>query len=239
MDVFSAKTSRLRDVVVTVGDFSGPLDLLLSLIQSQQMPITTLSLQAVTEQFLAALTPIEQAQPELLADFLVVASRLTALKARSLLPHPPSEPAAKDELVLDLQGYQALRQAAHWLQVREARGLRSWPRPPQPQPRSPISSHPPEVLQAALWRLLRRTQPIPQLLRLEPILSFSAMVERISTSLSGRQSFRAVLGAPPRRGEVVIGLLAVLTLARREILGIEQEEPFGEIWIWPKQGTKA
>jgi segregation and condensation protein A len=52
-------STQLRDVPVSAGPFSGPLDLLLQLVESRQLPITAVSLHAVTEQFLAALETVE------------------------------------------------------------------------------------------------------------------------------------------------------------------------------------
>ncbi len=226
-------STRFRDVPVTVGTFSGPLDLLLHLVQSRQLPVTTVSLRAVTEQFLAALGPIEEAQPELLADFLAVASRLTALKARALLPRPAAEQQEEpeDRLVHDLAVYQAFREAAAWLQARETAGFRSWTRVPRLWPEPRVVRGSPEQLTRALLRWARRCRPVPRLLRLRPVVALPTMIERLRARLRGRQTFRVLLGARPTASEVAVGLLALLTLVRRREVVVEQPEPFGAIWV--------
>ncbi|MCS7051209.1 MAG: segregation/condensation protein A, partial [Thermomicrobium sp.] len=187
----TGEATRLRDVSVTVGEFSGPLDLLLQLVQARQLPITRLSLRAVTEQFLLVLNALEEdTQPELLADFLVVASRLTALKARALVPRPPVEDAPEEPLVQDLRRYRFVREAAEWLRAREAAGLRSWGRPPQPRPRAQIGREDPQRLLQAIQRWARRQRPLPRVLAWKPTISLAAMVERLRERLVGRQSFR-------------------------------------------------
>ncbi len=228
-------STHLRAIPVTVGDFSGPLDLLLQLVQAQELPITTLSLQAVTEQFLAALEPIEVAHPELLADFLVVASRLTALKARALLPRPESpSPYHEDPLVADLQRYRAFREAAAWLRARDDAGYRSWTRPPQPKPPARAVSGTSDQLLWALTRWARRCRPLPLPLRLRPVVALTTMIERFRSRLHGQRTFRQLLGECPTRSEVAVGVLALLTLARRREIEVEQAEQFGEIWVRPR-----
>ncbi|MCX7624127.1 MAG: segregation/condensation protein A [Thermomicrobium sp.] len=225
-------SARLRDVPVTVGSFSGPLDLLLRLVESQELPITTVSLRAVTEQFLAALEPLEAAQPELLADFLVVASRLTALKARALVPRPgPDAVEAEDPLVEELARYRAFRDAALWLREREARGFRLWTRPVRPRAPGRVAAGSAEQLRQTLERWARRCGPLPRPLRLRPVVSLAAMTERLLSRLRERETFRALLGQRPTRSEVAVGFLALLVLARRRVVDLEQSERFGEIWV--------
>jgi segregation and condensation protein A len=57
------------------------------------------------------------------------------------------------------------------------------------------------------------------------------MIARIRERLAGRRTFRELLGARATRPEVVAGLLALLVLARRRVVTLEQAEPFGEIWV--------
>ena len=77
--------------------FSGPLDILLSLIEEKKMAINEISLSQVTDQFLDYLKNLENnteretfesmEYQRILADFLVIASRLILIKSRSLLPN--------------------------------------------------------------------------------------------------------------------------------------------------------
>lgn len=67
--------------------FSGPIEALLDLIERKRLDITELSLAEVTADFLKYLDQIEEVEPRLLADFVVVASRLILIKSRALLPN--------------------------------------------------------------------------------------------------------------------------------------------------------
>src|SRR3990167_8700851 len=86
------------DYKVNLEKFSGPLDLLLSIIEEKKLGISEISLSQVADQFLEYLKKLENTQElkenikssseyqRILADFLVIASRLILIKSRSLLP---------------------------------------------------------------------------------------------------------------------------------------------------------
>src|SRR3984893_6292460 len=79
--------------VVRLPVFEGPLDLLLHLIEKRQMEITTISLVAVTDQYIAYLRQWEAEHLPLanMAAFVSIAARLLFIKSQSLLPHSSKE----------------------------------------------------------------------------------------------------------------------------------------------------
>src|SRR5581483_2570184 len=81
--------------VVRLPLFEGPLDLLLHLIEKRQMEITTISLVAVTDQYLSYLQQWEQESIPLanIATFVSIAARLLFIKSQSLLPQNSKEEA--------------------------------------------------------------------------------------------------------------------------------------------------
>ena len=66
--------------------FSGPLELLLNMVEEKRLSINEISLSQVAVQYIAYLKALEEASKEELASFLVVASTLMLIKSRSLLP---------------------------------------------------------------------------------------------------------------------------------------------------------
>lgn len=106
--------------------FEGPLDVLLRLIEREQLPISQVSLLAVLDQFLAFTRQIEAAHPEVVAEFAVVAGRLSLLKSRALLPRPVKAPDEADvpDLVRQLEEYRVLKSAATLLGERQQTGPR-------------------------------------------------------------------------------------------------------------------
>src|SRR5579859_4846154 len=122
--------------VVRLPVFEGPLDLLLHLIEKRQMEITTISLVAVTDQYLAYL---QQWNSELLplanmASFVSIAARLLFIKSQYLLPHAPKEEensggegavAMAEELQRHLVEYKLAKDIARVLRQREEAGLQT------------------------------------------------------------------------------------------------------------------
>ncbi len=76
------------DLELVTPAFSGPLALLLELIERRRLPITEVSLAEVADQYLERMRTMAGLDPELLADFLVIAAKLLVIKSRELLPSP-------------------------------------------------------------------------------------------------------------------------------------------------------
>ena len=95
-------TTRVPGFSVTLPQFEGPFDLLLSLIARRRLDVTELALAEVTDEFIAHM----RADWNLgrASEFLVVAATLLALKAHRLLPHDPDEAEEVSHLHLHLDG---------------------------------------------------------------------------------------------------------------------------------------
>src|SRR2546427_10891060 len=125
--------------VVRLPIFEGPLDLLLHLIEKRQMEITTISLVAVTDQYLAYLQQWESEQLPLanIAAFVSIAARLLFIKSQSLLPHNSqteitseieSAIAMAEDLQRHLVEYKLAKEIAAYLRKREEAGLQTYGR---------------------------------------------------------------------------------------------------------------
>ena len=77
--------------------YSGPLDLLLHLIERQELDITAISLAAVADQYLEQIERLKKNRLDQLMEFLVVAAKLLVIKSRALLPQAPPELTTEDE----------------------------------------------------------------------------------------------------------------------------------------------
>lgn len=74
-----------------IGDFEGPLDLLLHLVKSSKMEISEIKLVDITEQYVNFLKEMEEMNLDIASEYLVTASELIEMKSRYLLPKPPKE----------------------------------------------------------------------------------------------------------------------------------------------------
>ena len=114
-------------LVVDVGGFEGPLDLLLDLARRQKVDLHEISVLALAEQYLAFVEEARSLRLELAADYLVMAAWLAYLKSRLLLPEPPKPegPSASElatALALRLRRLEAIRKAAQLLSERPRLG---------------------------------------------------------------------------------------------------------------------
>jgi segregation and condensation protein A len=73
-------------LIVDVGGFEGPLDLLLELARHHKVDLAQISILALAEQYLAYIDNARKMRLEVAADYLVMAAWLAYLKSRMLIP---------------------------------------------------------------------------------------------------------------------------------------------------------
>lgn len=224
--------------------FQGPLDLLLQLIQRQDLDITTVSLVAVADQYLAAVHADESLDAPALAEFVSVGARLLHLKSRALLPGPPAEEELEpdedsvgQELVALLREYQRFRDIADELGAREAAGLRTYARgapPPEPPPGNPLDGVSLEALYAVMLEVLERVPEEPVGVVERHNVSISDKIALLEAKLAGKRrsfSFRGAIANCTSRLEVVVTFMALLELLKRGVCDVEQAKPWAEIRV--------
>lgn len=105
------------ELIVDVGGFEGPLDLLLELARQHKVDLAQVSILALVDQYLAFIDRWQKMRLDVAGDYLVMAAWLAYLKSRLLIPAPPAtdEAAPQDlaaRLAFRLQRLQAMRDAA-------------------------------------------------------------------------------------------------------------------------------
>src|ERR1043166_3355085 len=109
---------------VKIGDFAGPLDLLLYLIRQEQANIFDIPIANITEKYLEYIRLMTRLDITVATDFLVMASTLIEIKSRMLLPRDPTAPEDEEiddprqELVDRLLEYEKFKTAAGMLYER-------------------------------------------------------------------------------------------------------------------------
>jgi segregation and condensation protein A len=115
-------------LIVDVGGFEGPLDLLLELARRQKVDLQRISILALADQYLAFVDEARKIRLELAADYLVMAAWLAYLKSRLLLPREekgdvgPSADELAGALADRLRRLEAIRLAAKHLMERPRLG---------------------------------------------------------------------------------------------------------------------
>src|SRR4051812_43943474 len=98
------------DLKILLGEFEGPLDLLLHLIRQEQVSIYDIPIARLTDEYLRYLRVMQELDIAVAGDFLVMAATLIELKTKMLLPRDPAPPEEeedpRDDLVNQLLEYQ-------------------------------------------------------------------------------------------------------------------------------------
>lgn len=221
--------------------FSGPLDLLLHLIESRQLDVATVPLAEMADAYVAHLSgnPVAPAQ---LADFVAIAAQLILLKSRRVLPGEPppvlgeaDDEPDEEELRRRLIEYRALRDAARALAERDGE-LASFRREPREAdlPEAPTDPLPPTLLAEALDRLAAIPEPVappPEVVKREVTIAMQIAALRAAMAGRGRVVLQQVLAACQSRTQVTVTVLAMLELVRRRQARVQQDELFGPILV--------
>ena len=210
--------------VVELEQFSGPLDLLLHLIREDEVDITDLPIAKIADQFLAVINELGLNQA---ADYLEMAARLLRIKAQLLLPRRLGDDDWEDPraaLVRRLLEYHQIRELVDWLAQAAARRAEQFGRGFTPE--LPPSSAPPAPAPLVIeLNDLHRVVPRP--------LDVEGATARIQALLAERATFGWLDAVGARAGivEVLSAFIALLELAKRGALTLEQDGPFTPIVI--------
>jgi segregation and condensation protein A len=239
-------TTGTSDPIAVLGyqlrlpSFEGPLDVLLRLIERSQLQITDVSLVQVTEQFLTHIAELGGANPETIAEFTNVGTRLVLLKSRSLLPRPPQvdEEESASDLAKELIEYRAVKLAAEQLADRDRRGEGAFSRSPvstivPDSGPAKLAAHEANWLARALRRRLAVTPSPKSIMYIRPVVTIREMVDRVLQTLTFRSTteFSVVTRQCRDAQEVRTAFLAMLLLVRRRVIDVDQPIPFGEITL--------
>ena len=222
--------------------YEGPLDLLLNLIEHAELDITTVSLAAVTDQFLEHINSMEQLNADEISAFLVIAAKLIQIKSEALLPRPPAREAGEDDagqaLVDQLKLYKRFKEIGGWLSVREQANLRTYLRvapPPKVEPKLDLSNITLEKLVTAAEEAFAKEKakkPLASVIA-APRVTIREKIEMITKTMKElqRASFSSLVKDSTSRLEIVVTFLAMLELIKRYRVQAHQEGLFSDIEI--------
>jgi segregation and condensation protein A len=221
--------------------FEGPLDLLLYLIRKQNFDILDIPVQKITQQYIEYIALMREMRFELAAEYLLMAAMLAEIKSRLLLPRPALEEGdegqdPRAELVRRLQQYERFKTAAENLDAlprvgREIFIARARPEQvplavalPQPTLRELIFAFRDVMLRAELFAHHH--------IQREP-LSVRERMGRILADLAGGRQAQLLDLVEPAEGRlgVVVCFLAILELAKAEMIQIQQAEPYAPVFL--------
>lgn len=237
-------SDRYDPLQVELPLFDGPLDLLLHLVRQRKLDINALKLSDLTEPYLSYIEQMAEIDLDRASEFLTIAAQLILIKSRTLLP---KELAAEDEedpetleelLLLRLQQYQQIKEAASDIARRDMLGREIFPRQAPREPDSPGDTDPvfEEVtlygLIEAFREVLSRSEQqaalhvIPDKTRIEDRLH-----QLVETLAAGRSVyFHDLFPAGALRDEIILTFISILELVRMRAIRITQSRPQGDIY---------
>lgn len=242
----AVESALLHGYQLRLPAYEGPFDVLLRLVERSQLEITNISLMTVTRQFLDYAASLQSQEPQLLAEFSAVGSRLIVLKSRSLLPKPPADAEEPlGDLARELIEYRAVKELAGQLAAWDKHGAGAFAvqpgsnPPPLANDLPPLAHHRPAQLVQALRRRLTVTPAPALIIAARKLVSLRDMAQRILSVLhgNGTGTFHAVAARCADLQETRAAFLALLVLARRQVLEVDQRELFGEIVFRPATAT--
>lgn len=235
-------------LIVDVGGFEGPLDLLLELARHHKVDLKQISILRLAEQYLEFIEKARRLQLEIAADYLVMAAWLAYLKSRLLIPAPPgteeAEPAdLAARLAFRLQRLQAMRTASENLMKLSVLGrdvfARGAPEPLVIDTRREYADNLIDLLKAYAER--RKKKMVHQIYvpKRHPTWSIKEArnaLERLVGTMNDWGTFDIWLAqymAEPgmRRSVTASSFTASLELAREGLLELRQEGPFRPIYL--------
>ena len=224
---------------VRAGEYEGPLELLLDLIDKRKLLVNEISLAQVTDDFIlhvrgAADFPISAA-----ADFISVAATLLLIKSRSLLPDLELTQEEEHD-VKDLE-----RRLAVYAEVRRASAALT--RTFGLNPLYAAGERAPEVffapgpnltaanLTAVITTMLASHEAVAALpeVRVRPLISIEEMMDTLSERVSRAMtlSFKEFTGDKREKVEVIVSFLALLELVKQGSVDVQQQGAFNDIAI--------
>jgi segregation and condensation protein A len=224
-------------VNIKLKQFEGPLDLLLDLIQTEKLDITEVSLAAVTDQYLSVVQSISSEKMTSAIDFLLVASELLLLKSRLLLPRMEQDGGEVEvfELTTRLMVLQRYKQAAiivrsmffgHQHHVREY-----LPEVVAFRPDARVSVDRLHTAFAAVVSRTARQDVLEERKMSDSVVSLDEKMSILQRRLGqfNRIAFSSLFESKAHRLDIIVSFLALLELAKQNMILVEQKEPFADI----------
>jgi segregation and condensation protein A len=226
------------ELKIRLGEFAGPLDLLLYLIRQEQANIFDIPVAKITDEYVKYIRLMKSLDIAVAADFLVMAAQLIEIKSKMLLPRDPfaesdeEDEDPRQELVDRLLEYEKYKSAAEMLYERTTvegavfqRG-----RIESDDNNAEISATVFDLITVFQKVAARRRDEVEMEIHREEI-SLADMIRTLKkrifdeTELSVLRFFEEMQS----RRELVTAFIAVLEIVRTEGIRLVQKKTFGDI----------
>lgn len=236
-------TQDAEKYVVKLDVFEGPLDLLLHLITKHEIDIFDIPISFITKEYLKYLDLMKIINLDAASEYLEMASTLTLIKSKMLVPNDPAGdgeeaevgPDPREELVKRLLEYQKYKTAAETLAALPMLGRDSFSRG-----MSEDLSDDRGLSSPGLFALIEAFQKMISTAKIENVhqvtiarISISDRINQIVDLLRvlRRITFMDLFEGQHTRGQLVITFIAMLEMAKLGLTRIHQAGSDGDIYI--------
>ena len=229
---------RDEDLKIKIGDFAGPLDLLLFLIRQERADIFDIPIARITEKYLEYIRLMKRLDISVAADFLVMAATLIEIKSKMLLPRDPfigEDEEIEDprlELVDRLLEYEKFKTAAGMLHERSTVEQAIFTRGPieSDENNSEIDASVFDLLTVFQKIVARHVDEIKMEIHREEI-SLSDMIKNLRQRIFNEREINLLkfFEEMHSKRELVTAFIAVLEIVRTAGARLMQTKTFGDI----------
>ena len=231
---------------VHLSQFSGPLDLLLHLVEKAEVDIMDIFVSEITSEFLEYLKEIDELDMEQASSFLTVAATLVYMKSRSLFPPAPKEEEEEEDpgelLIRQLREYKTFKEASETMRelAHEAERMHSQLPEEFPVPPAEIilkDTTTQKLFEAMLSALNRGEEPEKRETLHEvtadafTIRSCSRRVRDVLRSNNGKTCFEELTEGASKM-EIIVTFMALLEMISCGEIRLSQERYCGRIDIY-------
>jgi len=222
---------------IEIEQFQGPFHLLLTLIEKEKLDITEISLAKVTDDFLSYLGQLDEKKPEEMADFLEIAAQLLVIKSNILVANFEQE-EEESNLVDRLKIYKVYLEASKKVNKLARNNKYGFIRESIPLELKDkvveVKLNETSLVRAikrSIFRWAIQAKRTKRVVR-RKIISLKQKIEELLSLLGQKEQFifNQLVGQKSRP-EKIATFLAVLELARRRTIVLEQEQLFGHIFV--------
>lgn len=238
---------------VSLDVFEGPLDLLLHLVSKDRVDIADVSISTITEDYLKAISQMEELDLEIASSFLILASTLLELKSLRLLPEREEDPELtalleeRDHLLHRLIEYSMFKRAANvivdGLAANQEFYVRMTDIPLElleatPDPLEGVTVD--QLAKAAMTALTPKPVQHVETHYIAPIrVSVRETIELLTQQMQSKKvaTFSDLCREAAERIEIIVRFLALLEMFRHNTIELEQQRPFEDIVVRWRQPT--
>lgn len=228
------------ELKIKLGEFDGPLDLLLYLIRREEANIFDIPIARITDEYLKYIKILKHFDVAVAAEFLVMAATLIEIKTKMLLPQEPVEEGEEElidprqELVDQLLEHQKFKNAAEML----------WSRATVEQAiftRGEIETDDNNMeVSATIFDLFEKFQRIVERhkdeIKMEierEEMTLAEMIANMKSRLNEEKEFNVldVFKELKTKNELVLAFISILEIVKTEAVRLVQKKTFGDIFL--------